>query len=214
MKNRNRRSKYLRPPARPSAGGSDRGLAAAAILVLLIVFGRRASRLLVSSRSAADIERCVMQNPATTLSTAPIGDVRVPATAPSPWRTEDWIAVLLGFLVIAAVLILFQWKVVDLRNVVPSFRWTTDSQLASLTPGWIDALDSIAREAETKRHQNVVALGSALKTALASQDRKAIEVAAGKMAALGSRTVAGALGARFAGMPLQSRKTGCSRATI
>ena len=36
------------------------------------------------------------------------------------WRTEDWIAVVLGFLVITAVLLTFQWKVADLRNVVPT----------------------------------------------------------------------------------------------
>ena len=62
----------------------------------------------------------------------------------------------LGFVVIATVLVLFQWKVADLRNVVPSFRWTTDSQIASLTPGWIDALDRIANDAEAKRQPNVV----------------------------------------------------------
>ena len=69
-----------------------------------------------------------------------------PAAAPSRyWRTEDWIAVVLGFLVITSVLVLFQWKVFDLRNVVPTFRWTTDSQIASLTPGWIAALDQVDR---------------------------------------------------------------------
>ena len=56
----------------------------------------------------------------------------------------------LGFLVIVAVLSAFQWKVVDLRNVVPTFRWTTDSQIASLTPGWIAALDSAAKDAAAR----------------------------------------------------------------
>ena len=66
-----------------------------------------------------------MQNPATANTashTASLGDVRAQAKAPSRWRTEDWIAVLLGFLVIAAVLAAFHWKVVDLRNIVPT--WT------------------------------------------------------------------------------------------
>ena len=49
----------------------------------------------------------------------------------------------LGFLVITAVLLTFQWKVADLRNVVPTFRWTTDEQIALLTPDWNKALDSI-----------------------------------------------------------------------
>ena len=87
----------------------------------------------------------------------------------------------------------------DLRNVVPTFRWTTDSQIASLTPGWIDALDAIAAEAEAKKQQNVVALSKSVRDALVGKDRKAIEAAAGKMAALGSRTVAGALGVEIRG---------------
>jgi uncharacterized integral membrane protein (TIGR00698 family) len=114
-------------------------------------------------------------------------------------RTEDWIAVVLGAVVIAAVLALFHWKVVDLRNVVSTFRWTTDTQIASLTPGWIDALDSIAKGADAKQQKNIVELSRSLREALASNDRKAIEAAAGKMAALGNRTVAGALGAEIRG---------------
>ena len=50
---------------------------------------------------------------------------------------------MLGFLVITAVLLTFQWKVADLRNVVPTLRWTTDEQIALLTPNWNKALDSI-----------------------------------------------------------------------
>jgi hypothetical protein len=131
--------------------------------------------------------------------TTSVGTVPTSSTAAKRWRTEDWIAVVLGFLVITTVLAVFQWKVADLRNVVPTFRWTTDSQIASLTPGWIDALDAITRDAEAKRQPNVVALSKGLKEALASKDRKAVEAAAGKMAALGSRTVAGALAVEIRG---------------
>ena len=98
-----------------------------------------------------------MPNPAS-VSTVPVGTAGQPATATRPWRTEDWIAVVLGFLVIATVLLAFQWKVFDLRNVVPTFRWTTDSQIASQTPGWVDALDRIARDAEANKQANVVGL--------------------------------------------------------
>ena len=66
------------------------------------------------------------------------------------WRTEDWIAVVLGFLVITAVLLTFQWKVADLRSVVPTFRWTTNEQIELLTPNWNTALDQIVRDAEAK----------------------------------------------------------------
>jgi uncharacterized integral membrane protein (TIGR00698 family) len=141
-----------------------------------------------------------MSNPAT-VSTTQVGHVEVSASpiAPRRWWTEDWLAVLLGFVVLATVLGLFHWKVVDLRNAVSAFRWTTDSQIASLTPGWIDALDVIARDAEAKRQQNVATLSKGLKEALLGKDRKAIEAAAGKMAALGSRTVAGALAVEIRG---------------
>src|SRR5215207_9651884 len=118
-----------------------------------------------------------------------------PAASPSVtryWRTEDWIAVVLGFLVITAVLLTFQWKVADLRNIVPTLRWTTDAQIAAQTPNWSNALDQIARDADAKGQANIVTLGGDLKAALARQDRKGIEAAAAKLAATGSRTVAGA----------------------
>jgi uncharacterized integral membrane protein (TIGR00698 family) len=110
------------------------------------------------------------------------------------WRTEDWVATILGFAVIAAILALFVFKAADLRNAVSSFRWTTEAQIASMTPGWTGALDGIIAEAGAKKQQNVVALSNGLKTALAGKDRKAIETEAGKLAALGSRSMAGALG--------------------
>jgi uncharacterized integral membrane protein (TIGR00698 family) len=121
-----------------------------------------------------------------------------PAAAPATrlWRTEDWIAVVLGFLVITAVLLTFQWKVTDLRTAVPTFRWTTNEQIELLTPNWNKALDSIVA---AKASPNVVTLANDLKTALATADRKQIETAAAKLAASGPRTVAGALGAEIRG---------------
>jgi hypothetical protein len=139
-----------------------------------------------------------MQNPSTA-TTAPASDLGASATPTRRWRTEDWIAVVLGFLVITTVLLVFQWKVADLRNVVPSFRWTTDSQIASLTPGWLDTLDTVTRDAEAKRQQNIVDLSKSLREALASTDRKAIETAAGKLASIDRRSVAGALGSEIRG---------------
>jgi uncharacterized integral membrane protein (TIGR00698 family) len=133
------------------------------------------------------------------ISAAPAAGAATSGTATARWRTEDWIAVVLGFLVITAVLAVFQWKVADLRNIVPSYRWTTDSQIASMTPGWVAALDRIAADAQAKKQQNVVALSNGVKEALAGADRKAIEAAAARMAALGSRTLAGALGSEIRG---------------
>lgn len=134
----------------------------------------------------------------TTTATATAGTVAAPVAA-RRWRTEDWIAVVLGFLVITSVLVVFQWKVADLRNIIPTFRWTTDSQISQSTPGWTASLEQIAADATAKRQQNVVDLAYGLKSALAAQDRKAIEGAAGKLAALGSKSLAGSLGAEVRG---------------
>lgn len=130
------------------------------------------------------------------------------------WLSEDWIAVVLGAVVIAAVLALFYWRVVDLRNIVSTFRWTTDTQIASMTPGWIEALDSIAKEADAKQQQNVVGLTKSLKEALASSNRKAVEAAAGKMAALGTERWPAHWARRFVVTPMRSRRTGSSPGTI
>ena len=106
---------------------------------------------------------------------------------------------ILGFLVLAAVLTAFQWKVVDLRNLVQTYRWTTDGQIASFSASWTRSLDAIIAEAQAQKQENVVKLGTNLRTALAGTDRKAIETAATELGKLGSRTIAGALGAEVRG---------------
>ncbi|HEY5898682.1 MAG TPA: putative sulfate exporter family transporter [Burkholderiales bacterium] len=113
--------------------------------------------------------------------------------ASASWRTEDWVAVWIGFVVILAVLAAFGWQAIDLGKVTSSYRWTTDAQLRASTPGWIAKLDGIASEAQRKGQADVVGLSTALKQALETNDRKAIEAAAGKMAKLGGRTLPGAL---------------------
>ncbi len=133
----------------------------------------------------------------TIISTAPVGQATAPVAR--TWRTEDWIAVVLGFLVIVSVLGLFQSKALDLRNIMPTFRWTTDSQIAAQTPGWIAALDQIEKDAQARQQQNVVALSKNLRSVLMSQDRRAIEAAAAKLASLGARTMVGALAIEIRG---------------
>src|SRR5207244_2187231 len=66
-------------------------------------------------------------------------------------------------------------------------------QVAALAPGWIEKLDAIAADAQSKGQRDVVSLSNALKEALQKNDRKAIEAAAAKMSKLGSRTLPGAL---------------------
>jgi uncharacterized integral membrane protein (TIGR00698 family) len=110
----------------------------------------------------------------------------------SDWRTEDWIAVLIGFAVIAAALAAFQWNAVDLTKIAASYRWTTDAQIGRLTPGWIEKLDALPGGAHASD-------SAALKAALQIGDRKAIDVAASRLAKAGSRTLPGALGAEIRG---------------
>src|SRR5688500_16820537 len=129
---------------------------------------------------------------------APVPSEVPPTVASRSWRTEDWIAVVIGFAVIAAAIAAFNWKL-DLSQVVSSYRWTTDGQIESMAPGWIAKLDQIIRDAEAKGQKDVVTLSSAVKDALQKNDRKAMQSAASKMAKLGSRTLAGALGAEIRG---------------
>lgn len=116
------------------------------------------------------------------------------------WRlSEDWTAVVVGFVVIAAALAAFHWKLYDLRGLVSSYRWTTDSQITASAPGWINTLDTIANDARVKGQANVAQLSQAMKDALQAGERKAIENAAGRLAGLGARTLPGALGAEIRG---------------
>jgi uncharacterized integral membrane protein (TIGR00698 family) len=119
------------------------------------------------------------------------------ATATQKWRTEDWVAVYVGFFIIVAALIIFSAKLFDLGQVRSTFRWTTDGQIASRAPDWTAALDGIIKEAEVRgdKGKAVVDSASALKAALAKNDRKATESTAGALAKAGGRnTIAGTLG--------------------
>jgi hypothetical protein len=116
------------------------------------------------------------------------------------WRTEDWVAVYLGFFIILVTLAAFSWKLFDLGMARVSFRWTADSQIASSTPSWTASLDSVAKEAEAKGKKDVVTKSNDLKSALGKGDRNAIDKAAGDLAKAGGRnTVAGSLGTEVRG---------------
>jgi uncharacterized membrane protein YadS len=66
-----------------------------------------------------------------------------------------------------------------------------------MIPRWTKALDTVRADASVKNQQNIVALSDGLKKALATQDRTAIEKAAAPLAALGSKSLGGALGAEI-----------------
>ncbi len=116
------------------------------------------------------------------------------------WRNEDWVAVYVGFFIIAVILAAFNWKLFNLGNLGSTFRWTTDAQIAARAPGWTAALDEIAKDAEGKGKKDVAVAAGGLKAALQKNDRKAIEKSAGDLAkAGGQNTVSGSLGTEIRG---------------
>jgi len=120
--------------------------------------------------------------------------------AAQKWRTEDWVAVYLGFFIIVLILAAFSWKWFDLGVLRSTFRWTADAQIAASAQGWRASLDDIAKDADAKGRKDVAAKASDLKAALDKGDRKAIDKAAGDLAKAGGRnTVPGALGAEVRG---------------
>ncbi len=122
--------------------------------------------------------------------------------AAQKWRTEDWVAVYIGFIIIIAALVIFNAKLFDLSTVRSTFRWTTDGQIASRAADWSAALDGVIKDAEARgdKGKPVATAAGDLKAALAKNDRKATESAAGALAKAGGRnTVAGSLGGEIRG---------------
>jgi len=122
--------------------------------------------------------------------------------AAQKWRTEDWVAVYLGFLILILTLAAYSGKFVDLKAIGSSFRWTTDAQLAARAPGWSGSLDGIVKDAESKgdKGKELAAKANGLKAALQKNDRKVIEKAAADMSKAGGKnTVAGTLGNEIKG---------------
>src|SRR6266571_5847761 len=118
--------------------------------------------------------------------------------AAKSWRTEDWVAVYLGFFVIAVVLAAGSGKWFGLGVASSTFRWTADAQIAGSTPGWHAALDDIAKEARAKGKKDLAARAGRLKAALDKGERTGIEKAAGDLSKAGGRnTVAGTLGSEM-----------------
>ena len=115
--------------------------------------------------------------------------------ATKSWRTEDWVAVYIGFFVLAVILAAFNWKWFDLGALRPTFRWTTDAQIASSAQGWKASLDAIATD-----RKDLAATANSLKAGLDKGDRAAIDKAAAALAKAGGRnTVPAALGTEIRG---------------
>jgi len=100
-------------------------------------------------------------------------------------KNEDWMAVWLGALVIILVIAIYNFKTFDLVKIPANFKWTTDSQVASRTTKWKNAIGPLLTDAEAKGEMGTVKRLQALKDALDSGDRQAIVKAAGKVENIG-----------------------------
>ncbi len=89
-------------------------------------------------------------------------------------KTEDWLAVWLGFLIIVLVL-------AGLRPELPKFRWATDAGFAAAAAEQKPAVDKLVKDAEAKGEKDLAAAAAGLKTAIDAGDRAAIGGAAKKL---------------------------------
>ncbi len=92
-------------------------------------------------------------------------------------KNEDWMAVWLGFLIIALVLVGIQVK-------MPTFRWTTDGEFAALVAESTPTVEALITSATEKGETELLAAATGLKTAMATGDRKAIGDASKKLGAV------------------------------
>ncbi len=92
------------------------------------------------------------------------------------WKTEDWLAVWVGFLIIVAIL-------AGLTVKTPKFKWTTDGEFASYITKVKEsgAVDKLAGKAAELKEKALAADITALKTAIDAMDRKAVGDAAKKI---------------------------------
>ena len=114
-------------------------------------------------------------------------------------KTEDWLAVWLGFLIIVLVL-------AGVRPDMPKFRWATDGGFAATVAEQKPAVDKLAKDAEAKGEKDLAGAAAALAAAVGAGDRAAIGSAAkklgeaaGKAQDAGLKKKGGDLGRKIAG---------------
>ncbi len=95
-------------------------------------------------------------------------------------KKEDWLAVWLGFLIIVLI-------VLGLQVRLPGFKWTTGGEFSSLIAQKTPPLDGLIKGATDKGEADLLAAGTALKTAMGTQDRKAVGDAAKKLGDAGKK---------------------------
>jgi uncharacterized integral membrane protein (TIGR00698 family) len=89
------------------------------------------------------------------------------------WKTEDWLAVWIGFLVIILLLC-------GLTVKPPKFKWVTDGEFATFLTEVKPAMDKLALQAGEKGEKDLQAQATALKAAMEKGDRKGVSDAVKK----------------------------------
>src|SRR3990172_4216520 len=96
------------------------------------------------------------------------------ANGKSLLKTDDWLAVWLGFLILILVL-------AGVRPQLPSFRWATDSGFAASVAKKKPLVESFIKEAEAKGEAELAAAGTSLRAAIEKGNRAEIGSAAKKV---------------------------------
>jgi len=89
-------------------------------------------------------------------------------------KTEDWLAVWLGFLIIVLVL-------VGLRPQVPTFKWATEGEFKNSIEALKPKIDKLTGDAQIQTETHLLMAAKALKTAVEAGDRMTIRSAAKKL---------------------------------
>jgi hypothetical protein len=89
-------------------------------------------------------------------------------------KTEDWLAVWLGFLIIVSVLF-------GLRPQIPTFKWSTAGEFSATVERSQPTIEKLVKDAEAKGETNLFVAATALKTAIDANNRGVIRSAAKKL---------------------------------
>ncbi len=97
------------------------------------------------------------------------------------FKTEDWLAVWLGFLIIVLVLI-------GVRPQMPTFKWATEGAFSATVAESKSGVEKLIKDAEVKGDAKLLAAALALRPAIDAGDRVAIQGAAKKLGDIAKTT--------------------------
>lgn len=101
-------------------------------------------------------------------------------------KSDDWMSVWIGFLILIIFMAGFTFK-------APKWKWVTDGSFQTKIEKWVTKADGLAKDAEAKGEDMLLAEATTLKSALDAKDRKAIGEAAKKFEVAAKETKDGDL---------------------